>query len=90
MSTYLITYDLSQPGRDYSGLYEAIKGVGSTWWHCLESNWIVKTNSNAVAIRDTILPHIDSNDKLLVVKLSGEGAWKGFDTECSNWLKNNL
>lgn len=31
-----------------------------------------------------------NNDELLVVCLTGEGAWTGFSDECSNWLKNNL
>jgi hypothetical protein len=34
--------------------------------------------------------YIDSNDELLVAKLSGEAAWTGFSDKCSNWLKENL
>lgn len=89
MGTYLITYDLHKPGQSYNKLYEAIKKLGS-WWHCLDSNWIVTTNLNAVKIRDSLIPYLDPNDDLLVVHLSGEGAWRGFSDECSNWLKNNL
>jgi len=33
---------------------------------------------------------IDSNDELLVLCLTGEGAWIGFSKKCSDWLKNNL
>lgn len=29
---FLITYDLKEPGQDYSELYEAIKGLGD-WQH---------------------------------------------------------
>jgi type IV secretory pathway VirJ component len=50
----------------------------------------VKHDGPATAIRDTLKPKIDENDKLLVVRLSGEGAWAGFDNDCSSWLKNNL
>jgi len=89
MGTFLITYDLHKPGQDYKDLHEAIKAVG-TWWHCLDSNWIVKSTATAEQIRNTLTPHIDANDALLVVRLSGEGAWRGFSTECSDWLKNNL
>ena len=89
MKSYLITYDLRKPGQNYDELYKAIKAIGS-WWHCLESNWIVKSNLSAVQIRDKVSPHIDKNDKLLVAHLSGECAWMGFDTDCSKWLKDNL
>lgn len=89
MKSYLITYDLHSPGQDYSTLFDAIKKVG-TWWHCLDSNWIVKSDSSAETIRDSITPYIDSNDSLLVIALTGEAAWIGFTKECSDWLKNNL
>lgn len=89
MQTYLITYDLHQKGQDYKSLIEKIKTYGN-WWHCLESTWIVRTASSSANIRNYLSPHIDTNDELLVVKLSGEGAWKGFSKECSDWLLDNL
>lgn len=89
MNPYLITYDLNKPGQDYQKLFDAIKKLG-IWWHCLDSNWIVKSNQTSVQICDYLKSFIDSNDKLLVVRLSGEAAWTGFDNDCSEWLKNNL
>lgn len=89
MNTYLITYDLMKPGQDYDDLHEAIKKLG-TWWHCLDSTWIVKHAGPAMTIRDALRQHTDANDKLLVVLLSGEGAWANFDATCSKWLKDNL
>lgn len=90
MATYLIGYDLNRPGQNYPELIEAIKNIGTNWWHCLDSTWIVKHPGSAETIRDALKPHIDSNDELLVVLLSGEGAWAGFDEQCSLWIKNNL
>lgn len=90
MATYLIGYDLNKSGKDYAALIEAIKKVATNWWHCLDSTWIIKHDGPAVSIRDALSPHIDSNDELLVVKLTGEGAWIGFDKQCSDWLLNNL
>ena len=87
--SYLISYDLNAPGQNYDDLYEAIKNLGG-WWHCLDSTWILNIDMKAVDIRNMLSPHIDSNDKLLVVKLDGEGAWTGFNNDCSSWLKNNL
>ncbi len=85
----LISYDLNRPGQDYETLIKAIKALGG-WWHHLDSTWIVKTTSTAVQVRDTLRRHIDANDELLVVVLTGEGAWAGFDVKGSKWLKENL
>lgn len=87
--TYLIGYDLNKSGQDYTTLIGEIKKLG-TWWHCLDSTFIIKSRSTAVIIRDHLQKFIDSNDDLLVVALTGEGAWIGFDNDCSEWLKNNL
>lgn len=87
--TYLIGYDLNKSGQDYTTLIEEIKKLG-IWWHCLDSTFIVKSSSTALLIRDHLKKYIDSNDELLVVCLTGEVAWSGFSTECSNWLKNNI
>jgi hypothetical protein len=92
MRTYLVGYDLNRPrgANDYPNLINAIKGIGDGWWHCLDSTWIIKTNLSAVQIRDTLKVHIDGGDELLVVRLSGEGAWGGFDQQCSDWLMTYL
>ena len=89
MKTYLIGYDLNEEDQDYDTLIEKIKEIGN-WWHCLDSTWIVKCDNTAVEIRNFLKQFIDTNDKLLVVHLSGEAAWTGFSDECSQWLKNNL
>ncbi|TDR38581.1 hypothetical protein DFR29_12082 [Tahibacter aquaticus] len=90
MASYLIGYDLNKRGKDYSSLIEAIKKVGSDWWHCLDSTWIVKHDGPSTVIRDALAKFIDSDDELLVVRLTGEGAWRGFNDECSSWLTRNL
>lgn len=91
MAAFLIGYDLNKPAQNYTGLIEAIKRLGNgSWWHHLDSTWIIKSQSSAVAIRDALLPYIDKNDELLVVKLTNEAAWWGFNMEGSNWLKSQL
>jgi hypothetical protein len=67
VGTLLIGYDLDKPGQSYSPLYEAIKGLGS-WWHYLDSTWLVSTSISASAARNRLRPHIDTNDKLLGVR----------------------
>jgi len=71
--THVISYDLHQPGQDYKKLHEAIEELGQTN-HYLASTWLVRTNidMSATNVRDHLTPHIDSNDKLLVARISGE------------------
>lgn len=85
----MIGYDLNSPGKNYSDLIDAIKAIGS-WWHCLDSTWLVKTDLSCVQIRDRLRPYIDANDELLVATLTGVAAWTGFDKNCSDWLTSNL
>ena len=90
MASYLIGYDLNRPGQNYSELFEAIKDISDNWWHHLDSTWIIKHAGPAKAIRDALTPHIDKGDELLVVGLTGEGAWRGFNDRGSQWLLDNL
>jgi hypothetical protein len=71
MAVYSISYDLHNPGQNYEDLHEAIKDFGG-WWHHLESTWLVDTSSSASDIAEELYPHLDSNDELLVTRLSGE------------------
>ncbi len=89
MKCYMIGYDLNRPGQNYEELEDAIKSLG-TWWHNLDSTWIVMTGMSAAEIRDNLSSHIDRNDKLLVAQLAGEAAWQGFKTSGSQWLKQKL
>ncbi|MCY4025665.1 MAG: hypothetical protein OXH75_05050 [Acidobacteria bacterium] len=61
MSAYSINYDLKKPGRDYSGLYDAIKQSGK-WWHYLDSTWIVITQEQPQQIWNRLAKQIDKND----------------------------
>lgn len=90
MKTYLIGYDLNKSGQDYKDLIDKIKATFSTWWHHLDSTWIVKSDLSAVQIRNLLKPFIDSNDELLVASLSGESAWAGFNDKGSKWLKDHI
>lgn len=87
MASYLVTYDLIKR-KNYPELIAALEKY--PYWHCLGSSWIVKSDASSSAIRDNLKQHTDEDDKLLVVKLTGEGAWRGFDKICSQWLLNNL
>ena len=89
MKTYAVSYDLRQPGRDYEALYVALKSYG-TYWHVLESVWILRTSRSAAQIRDHLTSQMDGNDQLIVAGLDGEAAWYGFTVDGGNWLKQQL
>jgi len=88
MNTILIGYDLKKTGQDYTTLIEQIKKLGS-WWHCLDSTWMVRCTYTAVQVRDHLKQYVDGNDKLLVVNITGDNwAAYGFKDECATWLQN--
>ena len=88
MKAYSITYDLSAPNRDYSGLYEEIKELGS-WWHYLESTWIVVTDKTAKEIWKDLASSIDKDDRLLIIELRNNmHGW--MPTKAWDWINDNV
>lgn len=88
MNSYIVSYDLMAPHKDYSSLISAIKSYG-TYAKVLESCWIITSNDSSHTIRTFLTTYMDSNDKIFVAKLTGEASWK--NVICTNdWLKNNL
>ena len=91
MSNLLFGYDLNKAGQDYAGLIADIKQTFPTYWHCLDSTWIVSTDWTTVQLRDWLWSRMDSNDEVFVVDITGKpAAWAGLNDNCSSWLTNNL
>jgi len=65
---YIVTYDLRTPKRDYEGLYEQLKN-SSSWWHYLESSWLIDTTESAEDIFNRLRAHIDNNDFILIIRV---------------------
>lgn len=84
-----ISYDLKAPGRDYTPLYTAIKGVGSAWWHYLQSTWIVDVpNGTALSeVNERLRCHLDQNDRLLVSKLTSPYYDGWLPRDAWDWIK---
>lgn len=90
MNTIFVGYDLNKTGQDYSKLVKRLKEYG-TWWHHLDSTWLIKTEQTAVEVRNVLAKLIDANDELLVMGVTGRSAaWRGFSEKGSDWLKKNL
>jgi len=77
---YSISYDLNKPGQNYNELFEAIKKCGSSYIRPLKSLWLVDTALSATAIWDRLSAHVDSNDRMLIVR---------FSIDHSGWLNKD-
>jgi hypothetical protein len=88
MATMLVGYDLNRPGQEYAGLIGAIKEIGS-WWHHLDSTWLVKTSLTVTELRDALKIHIDAGDELLVIDVTGR-SWAGTGFDSYDWLRANI
>lgn len=91
MTVYIIGYDLhASEGEHYDKLYAALETIGSGYWDCLESTWLVVTEKTPVQIRDELQPYLKDDDRLLIMRY-GEGAtWLGFKNDCQTWLEDHL
>lgn len=87
----LIGYDLNGPHADYTDLIEKIKSIANGWWHHLDSTWVIRTENTPTQVCDAFKPHLDSNDELLVIDVTGDAAaWVGFPRSGSDWLQDKL
>ena len=70
MAVYMITYDLNSEGQNYDDVIKAIKdastGAWCTYW---KSSYLIKSNLSVQQVTDRITPHLDSNDRLLVIEV---------------------
>ena len=48
--------------------------------------WFIKSDKDAVELRDALKQFLDPNDWIAIVLLAGFAAWHGFDPGCGKWL----
>jgi hypothetical protein len=90
MNTLLVGYDLNRPGQNYEALTAKLKSY-STWWHHLDSTWLIRTDLDAVQLRDELKPLVDPSDELLVIDISGRAAaWTGLEPRAGDWILKHL
>jgi len=89
MSVYLVTYDLKKPGQDYSALYDELKKA--TWWHYLESTWLLSTSESIANLRERLFAQMDANDSLLIFELTPNSRYNGWlPQKAWDWIKQHL
>ena len=88
MKTYVVSYDLKKPDKDYVGLINEIKNTYQ-WWHYLDSTWLVHSSESASAVFQRLHPYIDKDDYILIIEAGRdrqgwlpEKAWK--------WIKAKI
>lgn len=87
MGLFIVTYDLDQPNRNYSGLYERLKSY-EAYCRPTESTWILATSRSAQQIYDYIRPAMDSGDYVFISNLGQDRqGWLQKDTW--EWLRNH-
>lgn len=64
----LITYNLNEPTRNTEALFNEIKKAG-TWWHHLDSTWLIKTNSSPKEWYNRIAPRFLKSDSFLIIEV---------------------
>lgn len=89
MNTFIISYDLYQPGQNYTKLVQLVQ-KNVLWAKIGLSSYIICTYDDHVQVRDKLLTVLDKNDKLFVGSLSAPAAWFNLGTEVDNWIKTNL
>lgn len=88
--TYLVSYDLNKPGKNYDDLYKAIENASNgVWCKPLRSVYIINSSLSAKAIYDRLTPCLDSNDLVLVIEVTRNSYWY-LNKEISDYLQKML
>lgn len=89
MRTFSIAFRLDNVTDDPAALLDRIKSFVS-WWHGVDSVWMVCSDLSPSAIRDD-LSEVMPPGQLLVVDVTGQSwAHVGIDSEGSEWLKEHV
>lgn len=87
-TVYCVSYDLKKPHQDYSALFSELK-ASSSWWHYLDSTWLIATLESADQLCDRLRKHMHADDNLLAIEV--ESDYSGWLPEKAwQWIKNNV
>jgi len=87
MQTYAVSYQRNETD-DMEPLHAELDTFPESL-HVFAGTWLVKTSDTVEEVRDELNDHLHPEDRLLVMKLSGEWAttWKDDDTD---WMSKHL
>lgn len=88
MKVYSVSYDLNKPGQEYTALYDELK-KSKSWWHHLDSTWLIYTSETAQQLFDRLHQHIDSNDYILIIEVKKN--YRGWlPKDAWTWINNHI
>ena len=85
MRLLLISYDLRIPGRNYEGVIAELKSALS-WWHYLDSTWIIRTSLTMDEWNDRLRTKMDKNDSLLIIDVTNCARQGWLVQDAWNWI----
>ena len=77
-------------GENYDKLFTALEAIGSGYWDCLDSTWLVITEKTPVQIKDELKQYLKDDDRLLVMRYGEGAAWLDFRTSAELGSKTNF
>ena len=81
----MVSYDLHEPGRDYSRVINQIKEASGGYFHAQGSLWFIDTTSSTGWWRDELKGRVDGDDVFIVARLYRD--WAGFNMSgAAKWL----
>lgn len=83
----LVSYDLKQPGRDYSAVYDLLKTVPAI--RILESLWVLRTSQSVQTWSDRIKSVVDDNDRFFVVDITNDTTAGWLAQSSWDWISQN-
>ena len=88
MRTLLVGYDLNKQPESYADLIAKLKSFG-TWWHGLDSTWLIRSDHTVAQLRDELMAFLDRDDELVLLDVTGD-SWGsyGLTKELSDWVAN--
>ena len=89
MPVYCVSYDLRGVNRDYTPLFEALQTNVDSWWHFLESTWLISTNESALQVWERLRRTILRDDSLLIIEVRHNlNGW--LPPEAWQWIRANV
>ena len=85
---YVVSYDLLKAGQDYKGLFDELQ-ASSSWWHYLESTWLISTSQSANELYDRLRRHLGQGDSILVIQ-AGTDMEGWLPKEAWDWIQREL
>ena len=84
----LVTFSLRNTSKDYTQFFVTVRGYSQNWWHFIEQTVIVAAYYDATTFSGLLVPHIDTNDSLLVAEIDARTCQGWLPLPAWEWLKN--